>query len=121
MVTGIEERLKKNIDDVEEMRSYENKVNDFISKTNDLPEYAEEIDKWFEEHPDQTDIEIAYNTVKGSALQKKEEDTKQKEDGEAAKEAAADAGGGPSQNATVISDEKAADKLIGARSNPNVF
>jgi len=121
MVAGIEERLKKNIDEVEEMRTFENRVNEFVAKTEDFAEYAKDIDKWFDEHPDQTDIEIAYNTVKGAALQAKAKEAQQKEEGEAAKDAAADAGGGPSQNATIISDEGAADKLIGSRSNPNVF
>ena len=121
MVSGIEERLKKNIDEVEEMRTFENRVNEFISKTDDFAEYASDIDKWFDEHPDQTDIEIAYNTVKGAALQEKAKEAQQKEEGEAAKNAAADAGGGPSQNATILSDEGAADKLIGSRSNPNIF
>ena len=121
MVEGIETRLKKNIDEVEEMRLFENRVNEFVAKTEDFAEFAKDIDKWFVENPDQTNIEIAYNSVKGVALQEIAKKAQDVEEGEAAKNAAADAGGGPSQNATIISDKGVADELIGSSSNPNIF
>lgn len=121
MVEGIEERLKKNIENVEELRTFEGKVNDFINRTPDFVEYTEGIQKWFEVHPDQDDVEVAYHTVKGIALQKKADEEGQNADGEAAKNVAADAGGGASQNANIVEDKKLADELIGGKSNPNVF
>ncbi len=121
IVEGVEKKMKDNISEVEELRTFENGVNDFINSTKDFPEYAERIQKWFDENPDQDNIKIAYQAVKGEVLEKKAEEEGQKKAGEAAKNVAADAGGGASQSSTIIADKKVIDELIAGKSNPNVF
>jgi hypothetical protein len=121
MATTIGDNLKKNIDEVEEIRNFEKKTSDFINSTPDFVDYADDISKWFDEHENQDDIEIAYNAVKGIVLDKKSKEAQQKNEGEAAKAVAADVGGGPSQNASVVQDKRVIDELIGGRTNPNIF
>lgn len=121
MSTTISDRLKKNIDEVEEMRTFEKRTSDFIASTPDFAEYAEEINKFIDEHENIDDIEIAYKAVKGEVLDRKNKEAQQKDAGEAAKAVAADAGGGPSQNASVVQDKKVVDELIGGKTNPNIF
>lgn len=112
--------VKKDMDEDKEFRNWEKKSEDFMSSTPDFPEYAEEISKWLDEH-NIDDVEIAYNAVKGIVLDKKIKEAEQKGAGEAAKAAAADLSGGPSQNASVVQDKKIVDELIGGRTNPNIF
>ncbi|MCK5616264.1 hypothetical protein KAR91_81130 [Candidatus Pacearchaeota archaeon] len=117
----IKDDFNKNISEVEDMREYENRITDFMSNTDDFAEYSVNIDKWFQDHPEQDDIEVAYNAVKGAALVKLAEDNKSKDEAEANKDAAANAAGGGSPSNTIIEDENIVDKLISNTSNPNSF
>jgi len=121
IVSGIEKKMKDGLGEIEDLRAFENGVTDFINSTKDFPEYAEGIKKWFDENPDQDNIKIAYNAVKGEVLAKKLEEEDDKNAGEAAKNVAADAGGGASQGSTVVKDKNVIDELIAGQSNPNVF
>lgn len=120
VAANLSDNLKKNINESEEMRKWEKKTEDFISSTPDFKEYAAQVDEWLNDH-DIDDIEIAYRAVKGEILEKKMKEEEQKNIGEAAKAVASDFGGGPSQNATVVSDKSVVDQLIGGRTNPNIF
>ena len=118
---NITKNVKKTTDEAKEMRDYKISIDNFIKDTKDFPEYAEEINKWIDEHPEQDDIKIAYDVVKGRALQKKLEENSEVAKGEAAKAIAANAAGGGSQGATVVDDKSIVDQLIGNTSNPNTL
>jgi len=100
---------------------FEGQLTSFIEKTPDFADYAEGVQKWFDENPSQYDIKVAYDVVKGRALAAKAEKDDQEADGEAAKDAAGNAGPGGSTKAGVISDEKVIDSLIASKSNPNTM
>ena len=102
-------------------RDFENSVDAFIKTTPDFSNYAEEISSWFEAHPDQFDVEIAYNAVKGKALIEFEMGENEKKAAEEAKEIAANAGGGGSQGAQISKDKDVIDSLISNSPNPNAF
>lgn len=111
--------LQKNIDENEILRNFENSIKEFITNTSDFKDYAEAIHRYLNDHPTIDDIEVAYKVVKGEALEKKIKEDETAKAGEAAKELAANAGGGASQGATIIEDKDIIDKLIAGRSNPN--
>lgn len=120
-LTATESTFKKSLNELEDLREFENRTNEFIKNTPDFTDYAEKIATWFEEHPDQDNIQIAYEAVKGRVLSAEEETRRQKEAGEAAKDVAANAAGGQSLNSGTITNEDLADKLIAKRSNPNLL
>jgi len=114
-------KITKEISTVEERRQFEQGVDEFVKNTSDFPEFAEDISQWFADHPDQYDISIAYDAVKGRRLAmdgKKAADVKT---AEAAKDMALNAPGGTSSSAQIVNDEQDIDKLIGRASNPNVL
>jgi len=120
-VNVIKKELEGKIQDSEDTRKFEAKVNDFIAKKADFPKYAEEIEKYLDDHGI-TDIEVAYYAVKGKLS---EEDAKTKADADAAdaaKDLALNVNGGGSK--VIYSGEDAGeviDSLIAGRSNPNIF
>lgn len=111
----------KKLKESEEMRNFKETVNSFIAKTDDFQEYAEEIEELVLNNPNIDDIELAYHVVKGKRLQAEKAKQSTANAGEAAKDLAANAGGGASQGAKMIEDQDMVDKLIGSSSNPNVF
>jgi len=120
-VSKINRDMQKNLSDSEIMRDYEDKVKNFVANTPDYAEYAKEINEWFQKNPDQTNITIAYQVVKGQAIEKKMKESQEAEGAEAKKELAANAGGGASQASGVIKDKDLADELVGGTGNPNIF
>ena len=120
-VEKVKKDMKKDLNEVEVMREFENKVNDFIARTPDFPEYATAIQEWFDNHPEQTDVEIAYNVVRGQTLEKKVKEDAEKAKVDAAKEVVANAGGGQSRSSSIIKDKNLADELVSSRRNPNTF
>jgi len=113
--------IKKGITQSDERRAFESKVNDFVKNTPDFPEYADGVRKWFEEHPNQFEIDVAYDAVKGRVLAEKAGAEEEAKKAEAAKGLAANAGPGGSQGAKIVEDKDVADQLIGEKSNPNVL
>lgn len=116
-----EKNLKTNFTSIEDRKEFESKVNSFIANTPDFPEFSEAVVNWLEEHPEQYEIEIAYDAVKGKALAnlaKEEEDAKM---GEAQKDLIRNAGGGSSQGNKIVENTNIIDSLIRNRSNPNVL
>jgi len=73
---GMKDDFNKNLSDVENMREFEGRINDFISNTDDFAEYSADIEKWFAKNPEQDDIEVAYNAVKGAVLIKQADEAK---------------------------------------------
>jgi hypothetical protein len=120
-VTEMKSEVTQSIKEIEEMRDFEGRVNDFISRTPDFAEFAEDIDKWLDAHPNIFDIEVAYFAVKGIAAEKLRSEGKEAEAGEVAKQMAANAAGGHSQNSQIPENEDVVDSLIAGRTNPNVF
>ena len=113
--------LKGMITKSDSKRDYEDKTNVFIKNTSDYGKYAKDINDWLEKHPDQYDISIAYEAVKGREVisaAAKEEEIKE---AEAAKELAGNASGGSSQGGKVSEDKDLADQLIAGKGNPNEF
>jgi hypothetical protein len=115
------DKFSRELSGIEERRSFENQVKDFIDGTSDFDVYADAIDKWLDEHPDQSDIKVAYTAVKGLealANAKKSLDSRAAEE---SKKMAANAGGGSGMTAGVIRDKSLIDELIGGRVDPNRF
>ncbi len=126
--TKIDEKLKENAKDVDikitkadERRRFEKSVEQFVAETDDFAEYADDINKWFEEHTDQFDIEVAYHAVKGRKASSEAAKKKEEDDAEAAKQVAQNAAGGYSQGAVITNDKEVVDELIGSSSNPNTM
>jgi hypothetical protein len=111
--------VTKTIEESKELQDFERFTNDFIKSTPDFAEYAANITQWFEEHPEQDDIRIAYEAVKGRVLAEKYKDDINKASIEAAKEFAANAAGGSSQSTGTPGGIKDIDKYIGGNVNPN--
>ncbi len=114
-----EQNFNKALTESDERREFENKVNNFIKNTDDFKDYAGEVDKWLDEHPDQYDIEVAYYAVKGKKTTTEAKKEAEIAAAEEAKKLAANAGGGNSQGGSVIKDPDFIDKLFGNVKNPN--
>ena len=117
----LQTNVTQNLDEADQMRNFENEVTDFIESTPDFPELAEDIDNWLNAHPHITDIEVAYDAVKGKVLAEyyaEEEDVRA---AEKQKDFAANAGGGQGQATGHFDNQALVDRLIGRTSNPNIF
>lgn len=121
MAKPITENIDTKFSDAEKLRAYESGINEFINTTQDFPEYADRISKWFSSHPEQDDIRIAYDAVKGKALQEQYAKTQSVSEAEMAKNMALNAGGGSGMGSGSIDDQSVIDKLIAPMSNPNAF
>lgn len=120
-VSAAKNELLNSLKESEDTRSFEARVNSFISNTPDFADYAADIDKWLDTH-DVTDIEVAYYAVKGQLSEKAAKQKALEEQGEYAKDIALNAGGGNSR--VMHSGEDASrvlDSLIAGKSNPNIF
>lgn len=116
------EQIERKFKDADEMKEFDDNVNTFIAKTTDFEDYADGITAWLTEHPEQTDIEVAYWTVKGQALAKAAQEAATKDQGEQAKEIAANAAGGNAPAAgTVPSQNDPWDDLVSSRISPNTL
>lgn len=111
----------KKLKESEEMRNFKDKVNVFISNTEDFATYAEEIEELILNNPNIDDIEMAYHVIKGKHLQEEQVKKAEETAGEAAKDLAANAAGGYSQGGKLVNDQEVIDKLISHKSNPNIF
>jgi len=118
---GMKDEFNKNLSEVENMREFEGRINDFIANTDDYAEFSADIEQWFTDNPEQDDIKVAYNAVKGASLIKKADDAKSVSDAEANKNVAANAAGGASQSTQILEDKEVVDQLISDKSNPNMF
>ncbi len=117
-VNEVRKDLSKDLKEVEEIRSFEASVNEFVANTPDFPKYAEAISSWIDEH-DTTDIRVAYYAVKGEAAERAEKEKAEKEAGEYQKGQVPAAG--QSGSYYIPEGNEVVDKLIAGKSNPNVF
>ena len=114
-----EKKFSQRISDSEDRRDFERDFQDYIDKNSDVVQYLPEINKWFDENPDQYRIDIAHAAVKVKVLSAQQAKSDEEDAAEAAKNVASNAAGGGSQNATMIDDKETIDKLIMGKSNPN--
>jgi len=115
-----EKQTAQKFTDMEREQEFRVKTNDFIANNPDFVEYAEDITK-FMDKTGITDIKIAYDSVKGKALQERYKDEESKHIAEAAKEMAANAGGGTSQTTAKLDGKSAASTYFGSSKNPNAY
>lgn len=120
-MSNFQEDIKKTLKEEKDVQKFESKLDRFIEKTSDFAEYADAIDKWFDEHPSQTDIAVAYDAVKGKVLAGKAKEEADKKAAEDAKTLAGNQGGGAGQKTTIVKDQAVVDQLIGHRSDPNLL
>ena len=99
----------------------ETKTADFIKETPDYLDYADLVSDYFKSHPNEWDIETVYYLVKGKALSEKALQDKRTKEAEAAKELAANAGGGGSQAGGKMGGRNILDDLIAGGKNPNIL
>lgn len=119
---SLNEQLEQKFKDAEESQNFAEGVNAFISNTPDFPEFADKISAWLTEHPDQSDIETAYLAVKGKAALEAAAAQTGKDQGEAAKNIAANAGGGNAPASGKVTNQVDPwDQLVAPRGNPNVL
>jgi hypothetical protein len=120
-VKNLEKGFSAKISETEEKREFEDSVNNFIKKTADFAEYAEDISKWLEQNPDQYRIDVAYYAVKGKKTVESAQKEAEAKAIEAAKNVALNAGGGGSQGGQIGKDNSIVDSLISKKSNPNLL
>lgn len=115
------EEVSTKIDERDELRAFESKVNDFIANTTDFVDYADQVSAWLDDHPDILDVETAYYAVKGKISVEDAQKKAQEMQTEAAKEIALNAASGAGVATYVKRDSNIVDQLISGRSNPNVL
>jgi hypothetical protein len=113
-------KVRKEFEERADLQTFQDYTQKFIEKTPDFQEYADEIDKWLDEH-DVSDIEVAYYAVKGQLSESKAQKVAEAAAAERAKDVVANASGG-GQSAQYSSDgTPLVDKLISGQVNPNSF
>lgn len=110
--------VRGELKEVEEMRSFEAGVNEFIANTQDFSEYASEISDWLDEH-DVTDIRVAYYAVKGQVSEREAKKQAQRDAADYQKGNVAPGGGNGAYYVPNSGD--IVDQLIAGRTNPNLF
>jgi hypothetical protein len=113
-------KVRKEFEERADLQTFQDYTQKFIEKTPDFQEYADEIDKWLDDH-DVSDIEVAYYAVKGQLSESKAQQLAEAAAAERAKEVVSNASGG-GQSAQYASDgTPLVDKLISGQRNPNSF
>lgn len=122
VVSDLEGKIEQKFKAADEVKAFEDRVKSFIDNTSDFEEYADKINIWLNEHPDQDDIEVAYAAVKGVELSKQSSQKTADQIAEEAKQAALNASGNATPaSGKIIPQKSAVDELIGNVSNPNSF
>lgn len=114
-------KLRTELEQKDELRSFEQRTADFIANTPDFADYGDKISKWLDDHADVTDVETAYFAVKGKLSAEEAAKVAGNAQAELAKEMAQNASGGGSSATYVRRESNIVDQLIAGRSNPNVF
>lgn len=108
---------RASFEEAAQLKDFESRTQSFIESTTDFTEYAEEIDKWLDNH-NVSDIEIAYYAVKGQMSTKQAKQAAEEAEAERAKEIALNAAGGGSYSQTTPDGRPIIDDLVGGSSNP---
>lgn len=114
-------KLRAELDQKEELRTFEQRTTEFIASTPDFADYGDKISKWLDDHVDVTDVETAYFAVKGKMSVEEASRAAGNAQAELAKEMAQNAAGGGSSATYIRRDSNVIDSLIAGKSNPNVF
>ena len=113
-------KVRKEFEEKADLQTFQDYTQKFIEKTPDFQEYANQIDKWLDDH-DVADIEVAYYAVKGKLSEENAKKVAETASAERAKEVLANASGG-GQTARYSEDgTPLIDKLVSGRPNPNSF
>ena len=120
LVGAVEKKFSKNLSDMEKMQNYQKSISDFIAETPDFPEYAKRVENLIDS-TGLTNIKVAYDAVKGQALQEKYKNEEAKAAAENAKNIASNAGGGASQSTAKVMAGDIFDKMVGGQGNANVL
>ncbi len=118
----VDSKIEKKFNEVNvkfEGKKIEEDTAEFIKNTSDYLEYAEQVADYLKE-TGKWDVSEAYYIVKGKALTEKAIKENDKNAAEAAKDIAANAGGGSSQSGK-IEQRNIIDDLIAGGRNPNAF
>ncbi len=118
-VASLKSEMDTKFKEKDEENAFEKTTNDFIANTKDFTKYAKQIEEWLDDH-DVTDIKVAYYAVKGELSEKEALARAEIDAAEHQKNLVAGVGG--SGMATYIAGtDNLVDRLIGSKSNPNVF
>lgn len=112
------QEVRRELEEKAELQSFEERTTKFIENTPDFMEYADEVDKWLDDH-DVTDIEVAYYAVKGQISEAAAQQRAQEEAAERAKGIALNASGGGVTSQYADDGTPLVDKLIGGTNSPN--
>lgn len=115
----IRREMDGKLKEAEEVRAFEAEVNDFIANTSDFETYSKQIGTWLDNHPEVTDIKVAYFAVKGELSDGEAKAKADESRAEYEKRMAMNAGGGRSQGGYFPEGSNPADTLISGNSNPN--
>lgn len=113
--------IRNELDEKTSLAAFEERTTDFIASTKDFPEFAGEIDKWLDAHPDVNDVEIAYWAVKGKLSSSVAQKTAEEIAAENAKNLMANASGGGVHANASQDGVSIVDQLISGSVNPNIF
>lgn len=113
-------KIRKEFEEKADLQTFQDYTQRFIEKTPDFQEYADEIDKWLDEH-DVSDIEVAYYAVKGRLSEANAQKAAEAAAAERQKEIMANAGGGAQPASFAADGTPLVDKLISGQVNPNSF
>ena len=113
-------KVRKELEEKADLQTFQDYTQKFIEKTPDFQEYAEDIDKWLDEH-DVADIEVAYYAVKGKMSESNASKLAEKATAERSRELMANASGGGQRAQYSADGSSLADTLIAGRPNPNSF
>lgn len=103
-----------------DLQTFQDYTQQFIAKTPDFQEHADEIDKWLDTH-DVSDVEIAYYAVKGKLSEGKATEAAERAAAERAKEMLGNASGGGTTAQYAQDGTSLVDSLISGQTNPNTF
>jgi DNA-binding ferritin-like protein (Dps family) len=109
--------IRRELEEKEEMSSFQEKTEKFIESTPDFLDYADAVNTWIDEH-DITDIEVAYWAVKGKLSDAEAKKLASTVEAEKAKEYALNAQGGGVISNKTPEGQSVIDSLIGGHTNP---
>jgi vacuolar-type H+-ATPase subunit I/STV1 len=115
------QEVRRELEQSAEMKEFEEKTSKFIQNASDFAEYAEDIDRWLNKHPEVLDVEVAYWAVRGQMSEAAAKKKAEEEAGERAKDFAQNAQGGGVTAQYIGNSEEVIDSLISDTRNPNIF
>lgn len=113
--------FEKKMEEKQGDKEFQAYTSEFIKTTSDFEKYADPVAKWLEEHPEITDVKVAYYAVKGELSEKEAKDAVNKDAADQAKNIILNAQGGGVTSNFAPDGTPMIDRLIASRSNPNSF